>query len=70
MKLKSTAIALLLGLSTNAFALIPVTDGAHISTNVSNQIQTWLLEAEKWTERVSQIERDFEKAGGRSERHI
>ncbi len=60
MKLKSTAIALLLGLSANAFALIPVTDGAHISTNVANQIQTWLLEAEKWTERVSQIERDFE----------
>lgn len=39
---------------------IPVVDGVHITTDVKNQIQSWALEAERFSERVQQFKTDYE----------
>ncbi|MDP8042536.1 type IV secretion system protein [Pasteurella atlantica] len=46
--------------SSNSFATgIPVVDGAHIATDLQNQIKSWALEAERWTIKISQFEDEY-----------
>lgn len=59
---KSTALLitlLLVNLSVRASG-IPVVDGAHITTDMQNQIQTWTLEAKRWADKVTQFKQDFD----------
>lgn len=64
MKLKLTSLAvvsILFGaVSMNASASgVPVVDSAHMATNIQNKIQDWMIEAKRWTERISQFEKDY-----------
>lgn len=56
--LKTTVIAVMLGLgvSTANAGGIPVIDGAQIG----NQIQTWVVEAQRWQQQIQQYKQDFE----------
>ncbi|KYK72331.1 hypothetical protein SC936_06745 [Aggregatibacter actinomycetemcomitans serotype e str. SC936] len=64
MKLKLTSLVFattLLGaisLNVNASG-IPVVDGAHMSVNVQNKIQDWMIEAKRWVETIKQFEKDY-----------
>ena len=65
MKLKITSLAvasILFGaVSLNANAGgVPVIDGAHMSANVQNKIQDWMIEAKRWMESISQFEKDYQ----------
>ena len=65
MKLKITSIAvasILFGaVSLNANAGgVPVIDGAHMSANVQNKIQEWMIEGKRWMESISQFEKDYQ----------
>ena len=64
MKLKITSLAvasMLFGaVSLNANAGgVPVADGMHMSANVQNKIQDWMIEAKRWMDTVSQFEKDY-----------
>lgn len=65
MKLKITSLAvasILFGaVSLNANAGgVPVIDGVHMSANVQNKIQDWMIEAKRWMESISQFEKDYQ----------
>ena len=65
MKLKITSLAvvsILFGaVSFNANAGgVPVIDAVHMSANVQNKIQDWMIEAKRWMESVSQFEKDYQ----------
>lgn len=49
----------------NAFAQIPVTDGIHIGTSISNQIETvakWAAQYEQMVESIQKLETQIQKA--------
>lgn len=64
MKLKFTSLAvasvLFCAVSMNANAGgVPVFDSVHMSANVQNKIQDWIIEAKRWAESIAQFEKDY-----------
>ncbi len=60
LKFTSLASYLFICVNTAQAGGIPVVDGAHITTNIQNQIQDWALTAERWTESVVQFNQDYQ----------
>lgn len=61
MKLKNIKVILgLLFVSSPAFSTgIPVFDGGNLINNTQQQVQSWLIEAERWTSRLQQYQNDY-----------